>query len=151
MSPEDPAGATSVDVSLRPVESSEYELAVEATAQVQGSAGEELLRHRYEALPRHNDVVATGTPDANDALVDRPDAVHVHTRYYDGETEEYEGDAHETWRPDDPTVLSDPSAFRAAVRDHVLDSLPEREGSDGGREGSGDEMSTDDASPGDGD
>lgn len=108
---------TLADVDIEQVDSREYERAVAATATLGGPDGEVAIRREYEALPRHNDVVDRTAPNVDDELVDRPDAVHVHTTVR--EDGEYRGDAHETWVPDDPETLADPTAFRAACRDHL--------------------------------
>lgn len=109
---------------LRDVESREYERAVAATVRLDGPAGFLAVRRTYEALPFHNDVVHREGADSNDELLDRPDAVHVHTRYYrPGERgDEYFLDRHETWRLD-PATLGDPAHFRAACERHHLADL----------------------------
>lgn len=108
---------TLADVALEQAESREYERVVVATATLEGPAGRVRIRRTYEALPRHNDVVDRTAANVDDELVDRPDAVHVYTTVR--ENGEYRGDSHETWRPDDPGVLADPTAFRVACRDHL--------------------------------
>lgn len=111
---------TLADVALEQTDSREYERAVVATATLEGPAGRVRIRREYEALPRHNDVVDRNATNVDDELVDDPDAVHVHTTLR--EDGEYRGDAHETWRPDDPAILGDPSAFRAAARSHLRET-----------------------------
>lgn len=144
MTTDEPADGTVAEVSVRTDDSDEWERTAIATARVEGADGPLRAWRRYEALPRHNDVVAPGEIDVEDALVERPDEVHVHTKWYEtgeapadageedeaaapstsgGEPDEYVRDAHETWRPDDPAVLGDPDAFRAAARDHALATL----------------------------
>lgn len=118
---------TLADVELEQVDSREYERAIEATVTLAGPAGEVTVERTYEALPRHNDVVDRTAPNVDDELVDAPDAVHVHTTVAAGG--EYGGDEHEAWTPDDATVLADPTAFRAACRNHfreTAESLYER-------------------------
>lgn len=107
---------TLADVDIEQVDSREYDRAVVATATVTGPEDGIDVRREYEALPRHNDVVDRTDPNVDDELVDRPDEVHVHTTLADDG--EYAGDEHETWRPEDPSVLGDPTAFRAACREH---------------------------------
>lgn len=109
---------------LRDVENREYERAVTATARLDGPAGTLSVRRTYEALPFHNDVLDPEGADSNDEFLDRPDAVHVHTRYYrPGEDrEDYVRDRHETWRLD-PATLGDPTHFRAACERHHLADL----------------------------
>lgn len=125
--PTDDAGVERLDESIQPVESREYELAVATMAHLQGPAGGLTIRRTYEALPRHNDECYRDGADSNDGLVDRPDAIHVHTRYYrperEGETETYFLDRHETWRLDEPGVLGDAERFLAACADHHLTDL----------------------------
>lgn len=147
MTTDETADGTVAEVSVRTDDSDEWERTAIATARVTGTDGPRRVWRRYEALPRHNDVVAPDAIDVEDGLVERPDEVHVHTKWYetdeppedDGdenraaspptsgdesdESDEYLRDAHETWRPEDPTVLGDPDAFRAAVRDHALATL----------------------------
>lgn len=95
---DEPAPTTDVSaVEVRPVASQEYELAAVATATIDGPTGEVHIQRGYEALPRHNDVVDPDAVDSNDQLVDRSDAVHVHTQFFTGgETEEYVLDSHDT-------------------------------------------------------
>lgn len=120
-----------VESDLRDAESREYERSVAATVRLSGPAGPLVVRRTYEALPFHNDVVYPEGADSNDALLDRPDAVHVHTRYYrpdeddeigDDEGDDYFLDRHETWRLD-PATLGDPARFRAACERHHLADL----------------------------
>lgn len=111
---------TLAGVELEQVDSREYERALQATATLAGPDGEFTVERTYEALPRHNDVVDRTSPNVDDELVDAPDAVHVHTTIEAGG--EYRGDEHETWRPDDAGVLADPTAFRAACRDHLRET-----------------------------
>jgi hypothetical protein len=110
---------------LRDVENREYERAVAATARLDGPAGPLVVRRTYEALPFHNDVVHPEGADSNDAFLDRPDAVHVYTRYYrpDEEGDDYFLDRHETWRLDDPAILGEPAQFRTACERHHLADL----------------------------
>lgn len=145
MNTDEPADGTAVDVSVRTDDGDEYERTVIATARVEGTDGQLRVWRRYEALPRHNDVVAPDAIDVEDGLVERPDEVHVHTKWYeaavstedgggneesgadpagaDAAAGEYVRDAHETWRPDDPAILGDPDAFCAAARDHALATM----------------------------
>lgn len=137
MTNDDDSDVTVADLAVRPDESDEYELVAVATARVDGPDGQATVRRRYEALPRHNDVVDRTAVDVNDELVDRPDVVHVHAKWYAGDRRSSEGgddgedgstylrDAHETWRPDDPTILADAAAFRDAVREHLLATVEE--------------------------
>lgn len=117
-------GVECTDSALENVESREYERAVAATARFDGSQGPLSIRRTYEALPLHNDVVHPEGADSNDELLDRPDAVHVHTRYYrpEDDRETYFLDRHETWRLD-PAVLGDAGRFRAACERHHLADL----------------------------
>ena len=100
----------------------EYELAGEATATVDGPDGELTIRRRYEALPRHNDVVYPDGVDSNDEFVDRPDAVHVHTKCLRStdEDEEYLLDVHDTVRPDDISVLAGTESFLEVCRERYF-------------------------------
>ena len=116
------ADVTVGDESISAVDSDEYDFAVAVSATLDGPAGPLRLKRRYEALPRHNDVLDRDAVDSNDELVDRPDAVHVHTRFYAGTDDDYLGDAHEVWRPD-ASALVDADAFLAACREHVRDSV----------------------------
>lgn len=118
MTDEGAAETAITDVTVQLVPTSEYEVAAVATAVVHGPAGAVRIRRRYEALPRHNDVVDSGRVDSNDQLVGRSDAVHVHTRLYDVEEGAYLRDAHDTWTPDRLSILEDPETFLAACRDH---------------------------------
>ena len=110
------------NVTVTPASSREYEFSAVATADVSSGDGAFRLRRRYEGLPRHNDVVDLDAVDSNDELVDRPDAIHVHTTVFavDDDREEYLLDEHESWRPPDPAALGDDDAFLAACRDHHL-------------------------------
>lgn len=107
---------TVADLTVERVDSDEYDYAVAVRARLDGPSGPRAVRRRYEALPRHNDVLAGDAVDSNDELTDRPDEVHVHTRYYDGEA--YRGDRHDAWRPTDASILSDEERFRDACREH---------------------------------
>lgn len=107
---------------LGPRATAEYEFACRARLLLDGPAGPVLVVADYQALPRHNDVVAPGAVDANDELLDRPDAVHVHVRWHglvDGRWS-YLRDAHESWRPRPASVLESADRFEAACRAHLL-------------------------------
>lgn len=106
------------DVGIEAVPSREYERSAVAVATVDGPAGRLRVRRRYEALPRHNDVVDRPAIDSNDEYVDRPDAVHVHTRLYAVDDGAYVLDDHDTWTPEEVSVLGDADAFLAACRAH---------------------------------
>ena len=121
MTPDD-ADVTVADLTVTPVDDREYDFAVVARATLDGPAGPLRVRRRYEALPRHNDVLDAAGADGNDELVDRPDAVHVHTKFYAGDGESYLGDAHDGWLPPDRSVLGDADAFAAACRDQFRSS-----------------------------
>lgn len=114
------------DVTVRHVDTREYDFAVVASAVLDGTAGLLHLERRYEALPRHNDVLEREAVDSNDELLDRPDAVHLHTRYY-GERGDYLGDAHASWRPD-RSALVGPGAFLDACRDHFRETASDAYG-----------------------
>lgn len=125
MSDEGEQGVERLASDLRAAENREYERAVAATARLDGPAGPLVVRRTYEALPFHNDVVHPEGADSNDELLDRPDAVHVYTRYYrPGRAgDDYFLDRHETWRLDDPAILGEPERFRAACERHHLADL----------------------------
>ena len=126
--PEEGNGVERLESGLRDVENREYERSVAATARLDGPAGPLVVRRSYEALPLHNDVVHPEGADSNDEFLDRPDAVHVHTRYYhpnedeDGE-DDYFLDRHETWRLVDPATLGDTERFHTACERHHLADL----------------------------
>ena len=124
MTPRDDPAVTDEDLTVDGVDSAEYEYAVVASATLDGPRGPVVVERRYEGLPRHNDELDRDAVDSNDDLVDRPDAVHVHTRFYAAGRERYLGDEHASWRPEDPSMLSDADAFREACRAHFLDALP---------------------------
>lgn len=141
MTTDERADETVAEVSVRTDDSEEYERTAVATARVEGPDGPLWVWRRYEGLPRHNDVVAPDAVDSEDALLERPDEVHVRTKWYEADDapadgadaegadpgddgpDEYVRDAHETWRPDDPAVLGDPDAFRVAAWEHALATL----------------------------
>jgi hypothetical protein len=83
----------------------EYDFALVTVSTVDGPDGKIRVCERFEALPRHNDVVAPIAVDSNDVLVARPDKIRIHTKCYrlyetPGESEErYLFDRHETWHP----------------------------------------------------
>lgn len=111
-----------VDVCTRAVDSREYELAVVVAATIRGPDGALRIRRRYEALPRHNDVVDPESIDSNDEYVDRPDTIHVHATYRvpRGGRDEYVSDEHDLWRPADLSSFGSPEAFLDACRSHHL-------------------------------
>lgn len=111
------------DLTVDAVDTPEYDYAVVARATVDGRSGPLVLERRYEGLPRHNDVLDRDAVDENDELLDRPDAVHVHTTFYGEDGDEYLGDDHDAWIPEDPSVLRGEEAFRAAVREQFRDSV----------------------------
>ena len=122
-------GADGIDVvesGTERVESSEYGFAMEATAIVEGPAGRLLVRRRYEALPYHNDDLYPEGADSNDGRTDRPNEIHVHTRFYtssgddSGHDSDYFGDAHESWMPERAAVLGNPDELANLCRAHHL-------------------------------
>lgn len=105
------------DLTVDGVDSREYDYAAVVDATVSGPSGQIVVERRYEGLPRHNDVIEPDVVDENDRLLDRPDAVHVHTKFY-ADDDRYLGDAHDAWVPADRAALSDEGAFRDACRSH---------------------------------
>ncbi|WP_227375880.1 hypothetical protein [Haladaptatus halobius] len=123
----DPSGEIDVvESDAERIESSEHEFAMRATATIDGPAGRLAVRRQYDALPYHNDVVYPDGPDSNDERVERPNEIHVHTRFYavsddsDDDEAEYFADAHETWTSEEPTVLSDADELARLCTDHHL-------------------------------
>jgi hypothetical protein len=115
-----PEGEKSVEVqslSITPGDDTEYERAVQVDATLTGPRGEVRIDRRYEALPRHNDVVDPGAVDSNDELLAQADAVHVYTKWFVDDA--YVGDDHDIWEHADPSVLTDDAAFTSASREHV--------------------------------
>lgn len=138
---------SSVDVlesDVRGIESREYELAAVATVRLDGPFGERSIRRSYEALPRHNDTVHREGANSNDDFLDRPDAVHVHSKYYRfaGGEETYLGDRHEIWQVDLDRLV-DAELFLATCEDHHhADLESEYDWLVDGREGDGRSMLT---------
>lgn len=115
----DDADVTISDLTVDGVDSREYDYVVVVRATVTGPSGPLVVERRYEGLPRHNDVLERDAVDENDELLDRPDAVHVHTKFYGGsEGDAYLSDAHDAWLPEDRSVLSEAMTFRDASREH---------------------------------
>lgn len=115
-----------VESETAPAESVEWDLSVTASARLTGPRGTLRIDRRYHGLPRHNDVVDPDAADSNDELLDGPDELYVHSKYYlvgDGRADDYFLDRHETWRPDDPDAIADESAFLAACEAHHLADL----------------------------
>ncbi|WP_227355235.1 hypothetical protein [Haladaptatus salinisoli] len=124
----DPSGGIDVvESDAERVESSEHEFAMRATATVDGPEGRLTVRRQYDALPYHNDVVYPDDPDSNDERVERPDEIHVHTKFYaasddpdEADEADYFADVHETWTPEDAAVLGDEDELARRCTEHHL-------------------------------
>lgn len=120
MTDDDPGDVTVLETKTAPAESAEYDRAMTAEATVTGPQGPVRVRRRYNALPRHNDVVERSGADSNDELLARADEIYVHSKFYTvtDDEEEYFRDRHDTWRPTDSRAIGSEATFLELCRDH---------------------------------